>query len=109
MKATILLGDVAAIEGVARGFEPGLAPAAGGGALLVGHVLQRAGEIGLAEDVAGLAAPGRRAERSPPMDGQARWSASCRFRLAAISGYIGKPSRASRIAAAATSPKLIVP
>ena len=56
-----LLGDVAAIKGVARGLEPGLAAtppsATGGGALLVGHVLQRAGEIGLAEHFAGFGRP----------------------------------------------------
>ena len=42
-------------------------------------------------------------------DGQEACRSACFSRLAAISGYIGKPSLASRAAAPATSPKLIVP
>ena len=58
-KGDDLLGDVAAIEGVARRFEPGIAAvpvaaARGSRLFLVGHVLQRGGEIGLAEHLPGL-------------------------------------------------------
>ena len=47
-----LAGDVALIEGVVRGLQPGFA--ATGGAGLVGHVLQGVGEVGLLEVVADL-------------------------------------------------------
>src|SRR5204862_3501585 len=58
-KGDDLLGDVAAIEGVARRFEPGIAAvpvaaASGSRLFLVGHVLQRGGEVGLAKYLAGL-------------------------------------------------------
>src|SRR5439155_3306268 len=58
-KGDDLLGDVAAIERVARRFEPGVpavpvAAAPGGCLFFVGHVLQGGGEIGLAEYLAGL-------------------------------------------------------
>src|SRR5690348_9244653 len=41
--------DVAAIEGVMRGAEPGFASTSGCGALLIGHVLQSACKIRLYE------------------------------------------------------------
>jgi hypothetical protein len=47
-----LSGDVAAVEGVVSGAQPG--GAVGGGAILVGHVGQGAGEVGLHEALAGL-------------------------------------------------------
>jgi hypothetical protein len=51
-KGDDLAGDVAPIEGVAGRFESGLAVARDRGAFLVGHVLQRCGEVGLPEDFA---------------------------------------------------------
>src|SRR3989344_1135546 len=43
------------------------------------------------------------------LDGQREYESILPAMNSAISGYIGKPSRAKRIAADATSPKLIVP
>jgi len=52
-----LAGDIAAIERVARSFEPGLTAPRGRGTLLVGHVLQRRREVGLPEDFPNVGHP----------------------------------------------------
>src|SRR5215469_1405607 len=55
-KSNDLLGDVPAVKRIARSFEPGLPASRCCGTLLVGHILQRCGEVGLAEHFAGLGA-----------------------------------------------------
>jgi hypothetical protein len=50
-------GDVTAIERIARRLQAGKSIAVGVGPLLIRHVLQRAGEIGLHEDLAHLGRP----------------------------------------------------
>src|SRR6266568_1295819 len=47
------LGDVAAVERVARRLEPGLTAATGGRAFRIRHVLQRAAEVTLHEELSG--------------------------------------------------------